>query len=129
MRPDGQRQTVFSSFKNAARGLGAAFKEERNLPFDCLFALVPVVLGFIFRISLPEWLAIIVCIGLVVGMELMNTALESIVDLASPDMHHLAGRAKDCAAAACLVSSISALIVGIVIFAPRILQVLFSSML
>lgn len=125
MRPDGQRQTVFSSFRNAIRGLGTAFKEERNLPFDCLFALVPVVLGFAFGVSLSEWLAIIVCIGLVVGMELMNTALESIVDLASPEMHHLAGRAKDCAAAACLVASASALIVGIVIFAPRILQALF----
>lgn len=125
MRPDGQRQTVLSSFMNAARGLHDTFKEERNFPFDCLFALVPVVLGFVFRVSLPEWLAIIVCIGLVLGMELMNTALEAVVDLASPEMHHLAGRAKDCAAAACLVSSVSALIVGIVIFAPRILQVLF----
>ena len=124
MRPDGQRQSFVASVSNALRGIFAACRLERNFPFDCAFSCVPIALGFAFHISLSEWLAIIVCIGMVLGFELINTALETVVDLASPDMNELAGRAMDCAAGACFIASLCALVVGVILFAPRILSLM-----
>ena len=105
-------------------GFAEALRTERNLKIQIGFAVLAIVLGLAFSISLIEWLVIIVCIGAVFGLECMNTALESVVDLASPDYHELARRAKDVAAGGVLAMAICSFVIGATIFAPRIIAVL-----
>ena len=122
MRPDGTRQTFAQALSNAARGLRYGVRCERNVRIDCCFAVLALVLAAIFRVSPEQWLAIVICIAVVVAFELVNTAVETLTDLASPQFHPLAGRAKDCAAAACLVVSDCALVVGMIIFVPYVVH-------
>lgn len=107
------------SFQCAVSGFVQAFSGERNLKIDTVFAILALALSFAFHIDEYEWLSIIVCIGLVFGFEIMNTAVEAVVDLCSPEIHPLAKRAKDCAAGATLVVALASLIVGLIIFLPR----------
>lgn len=122
MKPDGTRQTFAQALLNAARGLRYGVRCERNVRIDCCFAVLALMLAAVFRVSAEQWLAIVICIAVVVAFELMNTAVETLTDLASPQLHPLAGRAKDCAAAACLVVSAGALVVGMIIFAPYVVH-------
>ena len=122
MKPDGTRQTFAQALSNAARGLRYGVRCERNVRIDCCFAVLALVLAAIFRVSPEQWLAIVICRAAVVAFELMNTAVEALTDLASPQLHTLAGRAKDCAAAACLVVSACALVVGMIIFVPYVVH-------
>lgn len=85
-----------------------------------IVALLVVVAGLFFTISLTEWMLCLLCFGLVIGAEMMNTAIENLVDLASPQKHELAGKAKDMAAGAVLVCSIFAAAVGLIIFLPKV---------
>ena len=82
-------------------------------------AALVVVAGCIFKVGRGEWIALVLSCALVLSMEIVNTALEAVVDLASPDIHPLARKAKDCAAAAVLVSAIGAVIVGVLVFACK----------
>ena len=109
------------SFIYATQGLRAAFKDQRNLKIQLLVALLVINAGFFFRIESWEWCVILICIGLVIGFELMNSAIESLVDLVTRERNPLAGKVKDIAAGAVLVVSISALIVGLIIFRKYIL--------
>ena len=84
-----------------------------------------ILLGFLFHISTFEWLICILCIGLVFSSEMFNTAIEAIVDLISPQRNHLAGKAKDIAAGAVLVTAIMSIAVGIIIFLPKIIKFIF----
>lgn len=117
----GQRYKLGSAFANAARGLSEAVRTERNLRIDAGFAVVAIVLGFALRIDAASWLAVIVSIGMMFALETLNTAIEAVVDLASPGYHELARKAKDCAAGAALAGAIASLAVGIIVFAPRLL--------
>lgn len=71
-----------------------------------------------------EWLVVVVCFGLVLGGECINSSIEAIVDLASPDYHELARKSKDAAAGGVLLFSLASLVVGLIIFVPRILALL-----
>ena len=82
-------------------------------------SVLVIICGIFFAISLTEWICCILCIGLVVGAEMMNTAIENVVDLASPGQHPLAGKAKDIAAGAVLICAIISVIVGLLIFIPK----------
>jgi diacylglycerol kinase (ATP) len=77
--------------------------------------------GFFFRIARLEWCAIVTAIGLVWAAEGLNTAIENVVDLVSPEYHPLAGRAKDIAAGAVLCAALLAAIIGALVFAPYLL--------
>ena len=70
-----------------------------------------------------EWIAVILAIGLCMTAEAFNTAIESVVDLASPEQHPLAGRAKDVAAGAVLLAAMTAVVVGVIVFGPRLLAI------
>lgn len=120
------RQSLASSFGNAARGILQAAIHERNFKIELGFAVAAIVFGLVLRIDFTQWAVIFVCFGMVLGGECINTALEAVVDLASPDYHELAKRAKDCAAGAVLVMSIASLLVAAAIFLPLILERLFS---
>ncbi len=108
------------SFGHAFRGIGAALASETHLKIHVAILLLVVAFGIWLQISITEWLICLICFGGVISAELFNTAIESIVDLVSPEIHPLAGRAKDVAAGAVLVSAIFTAIVGLFIFIPKL---------
>ena len=109
------------SFRHALRGLADVVASQPNARVHLVAAVLAVAAGFYFQISGWEWCAVLLCIALVISLEAANTALEHLTDLASPDFHPLAGRAKDAAAAAVLVAAMGAAAVGLVVFLPKIL--------
>lgn len=109
------------SFINAISGIVATVKGERNMRIHFAFAVAVVALGVWFGLEGSEWVAIVICCALVMSLECLNTAIEAVVDLASPNIHPLAKKAKDCAAAAVLVAAIGATIVGCIIFVPKLM--------
>jgi len=110
------------SFKYAFNGIKYCVGKEQNLSFHLLATVLVVSAGFILGISRMEWMLIILCIGLVVAAELVNSAIERLVDLVSPERHPIAGQVKDIAAGAVLVCAVAAAIVGILIFFPYLFK-------
>ena len=117
-------QTFLQSFKCAFAGIVHAIVEGRNIKVQLCIGALAIVLGFAFRIDLMQWAVIFVCIGVVLGGECVNTAMEAVVDLVSPEYHELAKIAKDCAAGAVLVASIASVFVAAFIFLPKIFALL-----
>ena len=107
------------SFRHSVRGI-KVFLQEPNALIHVALAAVAVALGVYFQISTMEWVAVVLAISMVLGAEAMNTGIEKAVDLASPDWHATAGQAKDVAAAAVLICSIGAAVVGALIFVPKL---------
>lgn len=101
-----------------------AFKEEPNFRIHVVATIMVIAAGLYFKLSTTEWLAIIIVIGLVLLTELLNTAIENIADFISPERHEKIKMIKDIAAAAVLISAIVALVVGLVVFIPKILLIL-----
>ncbi|MDR0977086.1 MAG: diacylglycerol kinase family protein [Prevotellaceae bacterium] len=120
MRYDIKKQ--LKSFRYAWCGLKECARKEQNMCFHLVAAVLVVAVGAAFRITRTEWMLAVLCIGLVVAAELVNTAIESVVDLASPERHPLAARAKDVAAAAVLVCAVTAAVVGLIIFVPYLVK-------
>jgi diacylglycerol kinase (ATP) len=108
------------SFLYAFRGIGFAFRTQHNLWIHLVLAAVAVGLGFRLKISRTEWCFIAFAIGLVIAAELFNTAIEWLVDMVSPEWNEKAGKVKDVAAAAVLVSAVTALAIGCIIFLPKL---------
>ncbi len=109
-----------SSFRYAFRGLSDLFRRQPNARIHLLAAVSVVALGIYCQISRMEWIALSICISLVLALEALNTALEYLTDLISPEFHPLAGKAKDVAAAAVLLAAAGAVVVGLLIFIPRL---------
>ncbi|WP_300660774.1 diacylglycerol kinase family protein [Fluviicola sp.] len=107
------------SFGYALAGLKTLFIEEHNARIHLVSALIAITLGFVLEISLNEWISLIIVMSLVFICELINTSLEALADFASPEKHPQIKKVKDLAAAAVLISAVSALITGIIIFAPK----------
>lgn len=113
------------SFKFAFQGIFNLFRAEPNAQIHLFAAVLALMLGLVLKISILEWGVIIICIFSVFAFEAVNTAIETLTDLVSPDRHPLAGRAKDLAAAAVLLAAIGAACCGLLIFLPKILDLLF----
>jgi len=109
------------SFGFAFNGLKILIKEEHNSRIHLFVAIVIVIVSFIFQISSSEWILILFSISFVLVTEIINSAIENISDFISPEKHNSIKKIKDLAAAAVLISSITALIVGLIIFLPKIL--------
>lgn len=108
-----------NSFSYAISGIIEVTKTQWNFRFH-LFAIIAVIIsGFYFKVSTSEWLALTGVIGLVLVAEAINTALEYLVDLVSPEWNELAGKVKDISAGAVLISAIIAAITGLLIFIPK----------
>ena len=114
-------QMRLKSFGFAFKGIAYMFRTQHNSWIQAGIAVIAVFLGFYLKISLSEWCIITIAAGLVFLAELLNTAIETMVDLISPENNEKAGRIKDLAAGGVLLASISALIAGIIIFLPKIL--------
>jgi diacylglycerol kinase (ATP) len=110
------------SVRYALDGVYDLVKNQPNARIHLLATLIVVCAGNYFQLKPGEWLAIIGCITLVISMEAMNTALEYLTDLVSPEYHPLAGKAKDAAAAAVLISAVGAVVIGLVVFMPYLFQ-------
>ncbi|MDO5393201.1 MAG: diacylglycerol kinase family protein [Mycoplasmatota bacterium] len=111
------------SFKAAFSGIKETYVKEQNIKIHTVMALLVVLFGFLLRISYAEWLVCLVLIGFVLMAEFFNTAIEYVVDLASPDIHPLAKAAKDTASAGVLMMAILSALIGLVIFVPKIVNV------
>jgi diacylglycerol kinase len=112
--------TPLPALRYALRGLGFML-EERNARLLVAATIAVVVAGFWGRLSGPEWCAAIAALALVWIAETLNSALERLTDLASPEYHPLAGKAKDIAAGAVLLAVLAAVSMGLVLFVPRLL--------
>ena len=109
------------SFLYAFKGIRASLEEQRNLKVQSLVAIVTTGAGFYFGITSIEWCFVLIMIGTVIGLEMINTAIEDLVDLVTTEWKPLAGKIKDMAAGAVLVVSIIAVIVGVIIFRKYVL--------
>ena len=110
------------SFGFALQGFRFAVSTERNIKVMLGGAAFAVIMGLILQIDLISWAIILLCCGCVLAAELMNTAVETIVDLVSPEYHPLAGHAKDVAAAAVYVLSFLVALVGVCVFANALIS-------
>ncbi len=113
------------------RGFGFAFmgiidliRIQRNAQVHLFIIIVLIAVSLVWRISAIEWVCLILTMTLVLSLEAMNTAIEAVVDLASPEYHLLAKRAKDVAAGAVLIGAIGAVFIALIIFGPRLLVLL-----
>ncbi len=107
-------------FGHALKGFWVALNEERNLKIHLVASVIVIALGFYFAISLLEWIVILLLMGLVVGFELINTAIENLTNLVTEEKHPLAGKVKDISTAAVLFIALISVIVGMIIFARYI---------
>ena len=112
----------FSSFKYALSGITRAFKSERNFRLIILCAFLVTVFGFCFDISKSEWLILLLCCSGVIVSEMINTAIETIVDIVSPEYHESAKKIKDISAGAVLLASFFSVIIGTIIFLPYLIK-------
>lgn len=109
------------SFTYAWKGVKGFIRCEHNAWIHLTIATLTVIAGFVFEIQRMEWIAIIICIGVVMAAEAFNTAIERLVNLVSPERNPIAGEVKDIAAGAVLICAIAAAIVGLTIFIPYII--------
>lgn len=119
-----KNKKLINSFKYAFTGMWSAYKSERNMKIHIAVAILIILFGVFLQISTYEWLACIVCFAMVIGAEMFNTAIETVVDIAMPKKDERAKKAKDVAAGAVLVFAIGSAIIGSIIFIPKIIDYL-----
>jgi diacylglycerol kinase (ATP) len=110
------------SFKYAFEGLKTLFLQEHNARIHAVATVIAIALGFVLRISPNEWIFLVGVISLVFICELINTSLEALADFVSPQKHPQIKKVKDLAAAAVFISALAALIIGIILFLPKIIN-------
>lgn len=128
-KADGRSAPLGRAFKHAFQGLVYTAQSQRNMKIYLSFSLLAILLGIILSITALQWLAILTCIALVFTAECINTAIESLVDLVSPEYSDLAKRSKDCAAAAVLVSAFCSLVVALCVYGGAIVNILAPGLL
>jgi len=114
---------LIKSFKYAFEGIFTGIKEEQNMKIHISIMILVIVFGIMLKISKIEWIICIALFGLVISMELINTAIENTVDLITKENNQQAKIAKDVAAGAVLVSAIVSSVIGLMIFIPKILAI------
>ena len=119
MKPFSTRARL-KSFIYAFHGICICITQEHNAWIHSLITALVISAGFIFHISIMEWIAISLCISIVFSAELINTAIERLTDKISPDYHPDAGIIKDLAAGAVLICAFFSTIIGLLIFVPKI---------
>ena len=111
---------MLKSFVYAFNGLRLLLKEEQNARIHFVASIIVILAGFYFRLNAYEWIAIIFSIGLVITVEIINTAIENIADFISPGKSEHIKTIKDLSAAAVLISAIVAVIIGLIVFLPKL---------
>ncbi len=118
-----RRKRLVNSFKYAFNGFKCALRNEQNIWVHLIISFFVIVLGLLLNISLIEWCICLSLFALVIGAELINTALEKTVDLLQPNYNESAKVVKDTAAAFVLIFAILSVIIGTIIFLPKLLNV------
>jgi diacylglycerol kinase len=114
------RHSLFKSFQFAFEGVRVAIEKGRNFRIQIGLGILACIFGLILGLTITEWLDLTLIIAIVLILELLNTAVESIVDMVSPEIQPKAKIAKDVAAAAVLIASAASLAIGAFIFLPKI---------
>lgn len=114
----------FRSFKFAFAGLRTLWKEEHNFRIHSVAALLVLILGFLLRISMVEWCIVALTVGFVISAETLNSSLENLADAITEESNEKIKKAKDIGAAAVLISAIAAVVIGLIIFLPKIIFLL-----
>ena len=112
------------SLRNAFAGVKTAFKTQRNLRYHGLVCILVLIVGWLLQLSALEFLVLILTVLTVIISEMFNTAVEFVVDLISPEYNVQAKKAKDVSAAAVLTSAFFSVIIGLILFIPRIVSLL-----
>ena len=115
---------IFASVKNSWNGLKVTYKNEQSVYIHLVCTVILLLLSFLLKISLTQWLIIIAIIGLTLVVELINTAIESTVDLVTKEFHPLAKVAKDTASAAEFILTLTSTIIALMIFIFKIMELL-----
>ena len=118
-----KKDPLYKSFGYAFQGIFNTIRTERNIKIHCAAAILVTIFGIWLQISKTEWMICFILIGLILALELVNTAVEATVDLFTEERKPLAKKAKDAAAGAVLIVAIFAAVIGILIFIPKLLDV------
>ena len=116
-----KKAPLYKSFSYAFAGIFACIRKERNIKIHCVFMFLVIIAGLVLRLSVTEWCICLILFGLILSLELVNTAVESVVDLVTEEKKPLAKVAKDTAAGAVLIAAIMAAVIGCIIFLPKLL--------
>jgi len=119
-----KQQTFLQSFGNAFKGMQVFFLKDRNGKIHLAATLAVTVLAFASGINATEWVAVLLCIGLVMGLEMINAAIEKLSDVVQEEFHPGIKFIKDVSAAAVLWASIISVVIACIIFIPKIIQLL-----
>lgn len=111
-----------SAFGFAFHGIAQAFRSELNLKIHAVISVCVIIAGFLLHISMGEWIAIVLCIALVIAAELINTAIEKLADIIDLKPNKDIGLVKDMAAGAVLWCAMGAVCIGLLIFVPKIIM-------
>lgn len=118
-----KKDPLYKSFGYAFQGIFNTIRTERNIKIHCAAAILDTIFGIWLQISKTEWMICFILFGLILALELVNTAVEATVDLFTEERKPLAKKAKDAAAGAVLIVAIFAAVIGILIFIPKLLDV------
>ena len=116
-----KNKKLINSFKCAIQGIKQAVKTERNVKIHITIMILVIIAGIVLKINTQEWIICIILFGLVISLELVNSAIEATVDIAMPEINEKAKVAKDVADGAVLVSAIASAIIGLIIFIPKVI--------
>ncbi len=110
------------SWKNSFDGWAYAYKNEQSMLIHAVCTILTIILGIVFKIKFSEWAIMFIALGFILGMELINTAIEAVVDLVTLEIHPLAKIAKDCGSAATLTATLVAMVISLFVFGPYFLE-------
>ncbi len=126
MNTANRSRSLLNSFRYAFAGMFYVFTSQRNMRIHVIIATIAFMMATTLRVSLADWSMLVLTTTLVLFAEAINTSIESVVDLASPEHHELARVAKDVAAGAVLITAFGAVIVGLIVLGPPLWAVLLS---
>ena len=115
-------KNFIEAWGKAFSGIAHGFKTQRNLKIQLVAGIIVIILGIVLKISNAEWAILMLAVFLVLGTEMMNTAVEAVVDLCTEEYHEKAKIAKDVAAGAVVLTSVNAVVVSYFLFADKIIQ-------
>ncbi len=126
IRTNNRFVALLKKFKYAFRGLYVAIKEEKSLIIDLIFSVIVLTIAAVINnyMDIVDWILLVVVICLVIGMELINTAIENLVDTISFKYNIDASKIKDTSAATALIFSLMAIVVGLLIFVPKFIIII-----
>lgn len=123
-----KNKNFIGSVKCTLNGIFYAICSEKNIKIQLCFAIAAIIFGFVFDINLTEWCSIVIVISMVLSAELFNTAIEKTVDLCTEEYRELAKLAKDISSGAVLIMAIASIMIGMIIFFPKIINAINSLM-